>query len=81
MLPFTLHQSKWVINIYCVVTHIIFLTSYYDNELTYQLYSLITSRVEVNILRSINPHFSKVKVHSSHFMCEHTAHSQLPIVC
>lgn len=25
-------------------------------------YSLITSRVEVNILRSINPHFAKVKV-------------------
>ena len=24
--------------------------------------SLITSRVEVNILRSINPHFAKVKV-------------------
>ncbi len=26
------------------------------------LYRLITSRVEVNILRSINPHFAKVKV-------------------
>ena len=26
------------------------------------LHSLITSRVEVNILRSINPHFAKVKV-------------------
>ncbi len=26
------------------------------------LFSLITSRVEVNILRSINPHFAKIKV-------------------
>ena len=30
--------------------------------------SLITSRVEVNILRSINPHFAKVKVMRVHLM-------------
>ena len=33
-------------------------------EMHILLCSLITSRVEVNILRSINPHFAKVKVHT-----------------
>lgn len=31
--------------------------------------SLITSRVEVNILRSINPHFAKVKVNEFSVAC------------
>lgn len=33
-----------------------------DSLKIYEICSLITSRVEVNILRSINPHFAKVKV-------------------
>ena len=34
-------------------------------------YSLITSRVEVNILRSINPHFEKIKVRQQTLGGEH----------
>ena len=41
--------------------------------------SLITSRVEVNILRSINPHFAKVKVSSSILMP--TLYYVLPYSC